>query len=261
MDRWCTKQYLYKSVDRLRNYMGIDHRSYHFNIRDIACNSAPIIVKELPFKTSGLQGIASISTRPDEPDVILLNSFRSKISQNFDFSHELIHCAYHRKLDKKTFSCYDSVQSQQDPALEWQANEGAAELLVPYRAFLPYVADNFERFNRYNVILQFIKEAALRFGVTERTIKIRLESLKFEIYQYRNDIPFDKIVFLSRKEQIRQNIVVESLNERMKRLYRNQKIIEASEKFDIAFGGINVYLQSEPTYSLVAIKKFKEGYL
>ena len=50
----------------------------------------------------------------------------------------MIHLALHRRLEQKTFNCFDKVQANQNPFTEWQANEGAAEFFVPYKIFFAY---------------------------------------------------------------------------------------------------------------------------
>ena len=62
-----------------------------------------IKLERIPFKTRGLRGMSYPGARP-QPDIILLNSKRSEIEQNFDCGHEMVHLAIHRNLNKKVFN-------------------------------------------------------------------------------------------------------------------------------------------------------------
>lgn len=71
----------------------------------------------------------------------MLNARHSVEELNFDCGHELIHLTKHRGLGLSSFHCFDTLKPKQDPFIEWEANEGAAELTVPYRSFLPLLSD------------------------------------------------------------------------------------------------------------------------
>ena len=62
-------------------------------------------------------------------DCILVNSSYPRTAQRFSLAHEMIHLFLHIRPH--------APRSRWD---EWQANEGAAQLLVPYQSFLPEVA-------------------------------------------------------------------------------------------------------------------------
>ena len=74
-----------------------------------------------------------------KPDIILLNSHRNKIEQKIDCSHEAIHLAFHRNINCKSFNCFETALPSQNKYLEWQANEGSAELNVPFQTLLPKI--------------------------------------------------------------------------------------------------------------------------
>ncbi len=209
---------LYRSVDRIRDRLGIDYNAREVDVRRIAESKLNLKVETLPFKTPGLHGIACLGFG-EEPDVILLNRARNPIEQRFDFSHELYHCAYHRHVQQAMFSCYETVGAQQNPFAEWQANEAAAELILPYRAFLPMIKAR--DLSSSHAIDNFIGGCAMRFSVTHQNIVVRLESLKYEIYQYLNGVPLEKLEFLTRNEQERRGIRVESLLDLKRRIRRS----------------------------------------
>lgn len=118
------KELLYKKILRMKCFLVFAPCQYGINI--VRRWDYGIKLERIPFKTRGLRGMSYPGARP-QPDIILLNSKRSEIEQNFDCGHEMVHLAIHRNLNKKVFNCFDrSTAPNQDPFLEWQANEGAA---------------------------------------------------------------------------------------------------------------------------------------
>lgn len=211
MTKYLTKAQLYKIIHQYKCGLGLGQNDYGFNMVQM-CKNDGILLEKLPFKTKYLRGMASIGSVPEE-DVILLNSTRSNTEQNFDCGHEYVHLCIHRDLDKKIFNCLDTIYVKQDECIEWQANEGAAEILVPYEVFLHLIKDG--PFNYKNVYeIKYLKEfAANMFNVTTRVIELRLESLKYEIYQYLNGTSLNDIKLLSLSQQKRLKINVKSLND------------------------------------------------
>lgn len=61
-----------------------------------------------------------------------LNNLRTKKGMNFDCMHELIHYWFH---PTGTNLCFDTGFTKQNNTREWQANEGAAEILMPKKLF------------------------------------------------------------------------------------------------------------------------------
>lgn len=130
--------------------------------------------------------LAGVLLRGKHKSKIILSANRSAEGRRFAASHELIHYFLH---DGENFLCTgdDAVF-----AIEWQANEGAAELLMPYKEFIPFYK---------NICLSFFtnRDRALRrmaehFGVSTGMISTRLQSLSPEIAQYERGVPLDKIV-------------------------------------------------------------------
>ena len=121
----------------------------------------------------------------------------------------MIHLALHRCLNQKTFNCFDKLQANQNPFIEWQANEGAAEFFVPYQVFLPMIKRCFAYLNTYRNIEKFKKEMADTFHVPEAVINYRIENLKYETEQYLSGVPLDKLEILSAKKQCERNIQVQ----------------------------------------------------
>lgn len=211
MSLYYSKEGLYKEISRLKRFLGINENHYGFDLIEILLHNG-FLLKSVPFQTKGLRGMAIIG-HDDLEDVILLNSSRNHIEQNFDCGHEMIHLALHRKLEQKTFNCFDKLQANQNPFIEWQANEGSAEFFVPYKIFLPMIAKCYPLLNTYSNINLFKREMAEIFNVPEAVIKYRIENLKYETMQYLSGISLDKIEILSAKKQEEKNIYAISLNQ------------------------------------------------
>jgi Zn-dependent peptidase ImmA (M78 family) len=96
-------------------------------------------------------------------------------------AHEFVHLKLHRNEKTAVFGCYDDTSSGRDPFMEWQANEGAAEILVPHRSFLKDVQSMKDCFSCPADIDMSIKALAQKYKVTENVISIRFESLSFEV--------------------------------------------------------------------------------
>lgn len=206
-----TKAGLYKLVNTLRCSIGIDPDDYGIDILK-HCEEGGVRIEYIPFCSSGLRGMAIVGGE-DESDVILLNSARNKTEQNMDCAHECMHLTYHRDEPCRTFKCFDTVAPGQDKYLEWQANEGGAEILVPHRGFLRRIKRYEYLLHNYQNISAFKKEMASEYNVTEAVITFRLESLKYEISQYLAGTALDDIRILSNRSQIREGICIKSLND------------------------------------------------
>ena len=211
MSLYYSKEGLYKEISRLKKFLGINESHYGFDLIEILQHNN-FLLKSIPFQTKGLRGMAIIG-HEDLEDVILLNSNRNHVEQNFDCGHEMIHLALHRKIEQKTFNCFDKLQVNQNPFIEWQANEGSAEFFVPYKIFLPMIAECYPLLDNYSNIDFFKREMAEIFNVPEAVIKYRIENLKYETTQYLSGIPLDEIEILSAKKQEERNIYTISLNQ------------------------------------------------
>lgn len=208
MSKYFTKDQLYFEIHQYKNGLGLDYNDYGFDMLQL-CKKDGIKLAQLPFKTKHLRGMASIGAIPSD-DVILLNNERNDREQNFDCGHEYVHLCIHRNLEQKTFNC---LYAKQDTYIEWQANEGAAEMLIPFEVLLPLIKNGHFNINDHTGIKSLKEYAATMFNVTKKVIEYRLESLKYEIYQYLNGIPLSKISKLSLFQQKKLNINIQSLND------------------------------------------------
>lgn len=206
-----TKAGLYRNIDILRDKLGLQADEGGGNIIKL-CEQRGLKIGRSPFYTPGLRGMAVVGDENNE-DIILLNSARNPIEQNVDCAHECIHLSFHRNEPCRTFKCFETVAPGQDRYLEWQANEGGAELLVPHRHLL-------QRIKRYNHLLKnyanitaFKEDLTELYDVTDAVITYRLESLKYEIAQYLDGVQLNELQIISNTVQTRRGIYVKSLND------------------------------------------------
>lgn len=187
MNELCTKADLYEQIDIIRARFHINLDNYPVNFLDIVQGLSRTKTSILPLKTRGARGISVPAFMPNENDVIILNANRSNIERNFDCSHEYLHLVIHRN-QQRIFRCYDKIREQQNPFFEWQANEGAAELLVPYKLFIPefYRLSKKYRDDDFPTI-EVVDNLSKLFGVTTAVIENRISNLNQELYQYRHE--------------------------------------------------------------------------
>lgn len=189
------KKELYSRMDGFRDAMGLDYESVCVNPFDI-CRKLNIYVALVELSTVGLRGVALPS--PDrQEDIIILNSKRDFTQRKFDCAHELTHLLLHTP-HKAYLQKVNDVAIAQNDYTEWEANEGAAELLMPYRVFIPKFT---QEMREYRSEASVQRRLARYFKVTEQNVAFRVKGLQYEIWQYGNGQPLDKIHIISRKEQ------------------------------------------------------------
>ena len=93
--------------------------------------------------------------------------------------HELVHFFCHN-LDRFMCNPFTNVVYGK---FEWQANEGAAELILPHKFF---VEDFHISMQEYGDINKAIKNTAKVYKVNEQVVKYRLMNLQDEFLQYKN---------------------------------------------------------------------------
>lgn len=111
--------------------------TYPLDIYEICKKLDKIEIAAIPLKTPGLRGMAKLADETSDINCILVNSILSQPEQNFHGTHEFMHTIFENGKTGTTFKCYDRVMPFQNKYTEWVANEGAAELLVPYKEFIP----------------------------------------------------------------------------------------------------------------------------
>lgn len=161
--------------------------SYHVDAVELAgrvCHNLSIEV--LDFETYSICGILYKS---QYSTAIALNGRRSETGRNFDCMHELIHYWLH---DNGTYYCGDTIfDNEQNRGAEWQANEGAAQFLMPYQNFLPRYIKLFEALTKKQplerVYKQIVSIFADEYGVGQRVVEYRLQSLREDIGNFTKD--------------------------------------------------------------------------
>lgn len=187
------KKELYNCVDWLRNYyFGAPYSGGPVDVLGLCGRIPNVTIYKRHFETVGFCGAAIAGIKMN---TIILNSARSEIEQNFDCGHELIHLSMHRGQNDGVFQCFGS---NQNTFLEWQANEGAAQLLVPYQDFIPRFADCIS-----------VGETALHgapaffaehYHVSQQVINLRIKNLSYEIDQFCCGTRVEDIKLLSRNQ-------------------------------------------------------------
>ncbi|WP_371374538.1 ImmA/IrrE family metallo-endopeptidase [Sporomusa aerivorans] len=197
-DRFWTKAILYSNVDKLLRDLNITHANYPLSSIDIAYTHCQNLTLEvIDFKTMQICGILSKGIKGTS---IALNAQRDQFMQNFDCMHELIHYSFHKG---SAFHCICSEKASinQDKIQEWQANEGAAQALVPYQLFIPEYVSLSRKYARDLWSLYSISSTlATMFNVTSKVIQNRINNLEYEIYQYMCGKPVTEIHIVSKKK-------------------------------------------------------------
>jgi len=126
------KDKLYEIInDKLLN-LNITEDSYPlYSFKVAEAYKEKLRIELQPFPNPLLGGL--LYKDPDDVmNFMAINSLKSKKSQNFDVMHELCHYWIH---DAGEHLCYDSNFIFQNKGIEWQANEGAAQALMPENLF------------------------------------------------------------------------------------------------------------------------------
>lgn len=159
------------------------------------------------FKTKGLRGVAFV-----REGIICLDAKMSPVRQKFYCAHEAFHVLLHAELSWR-FRCYDDRPALHDDYLEWQANEAAAELLIPHRTFLRKVSQAAAAIGTGRDFLLLRAELSDYFGVTPAMVKTRFDSLKYELIQCLAGVPIDHLTFMSEHRQRTRGITAVSMND------------------------------------------------
>lgn len=162
-----------------------------------------LTLRSMDFETPGLRGVAVPGC-----SLTVISEGLSSAQRNFFLAHELFHHLHHAGLPQSSFHCYET----RDSALyyEWEANEGAAELLVPYRDVLYLVGSR--RIESHRDLYRLQYEIAQFYHVPRATAHLRFESLKYEIAQCRAGVPPEEVRLLSAAGQDARGLDVPSLN-------------------------------------------------
>lgn len=166
--RYISKNDLYDTVDKKIRSLGITYNNYPINSISLAKGIKDnIIIEYHKFKSFSICGMLY---KGDNISTIYLNSLRSGKGHNFDCMHELMHYWFH---DSQDIICCDKSISQHK-GREWQANEAAAQALMPVELFL-------QKYHEYSGNISKLSDF---FNVGETSIEYRIKNLKNEISKY-----------------------------------------------------------------------------
>ncbi|MCR5479328.1 MAG: ImmA/IrrE family metallo-endopeptidase [Ruminococcus sp.] len=157
--------------------------------------------------------MAQLANSESDINCILINSNLSQTELNFHGTHELMHIYLPSESKGTTFRCYDKIRPYQDSYLEWLANEGAAELLMPYKWFIVdfselyklYSTDRTRWIQHYQFFTPF-DLLAHKYHVSTMVVKNRIRNLSYEIQQYNQGVDINRIRILSNTQQERLGI-------------------------------------------------------
>lgn len=155
------------------------------------------------FKTSGLRGLAAMPPGT-EPGVIILDEKGSAAEQGFVVLHEMTHCIRHIKRHASVIKCYNDPHKSQNSYYEWEANEAAAELLMPYRIFIPDVVRAYQTYSSSDWRLRYSLRS--KYRATDCAIRFRMNDLKYEIAHYCSTGQLSSDIILSRTAQKNKGI-------------------------------------------------------
>lgn len=131
-----------------------------------------------------MRGIVRIAKNRDENHVILLNENKSFVEQNYHGFHELTHIL---TVDEPgtTLNCFGNTRPNQNSYIEWLANEGAAEFLMPYKEILPIIRNESKTFDEHSMpIFDLSEKLSNMYNVSTVVVQNRISSLSYEIWQY-----------------------------------------------------------------------------
>lgn len=182
------KQELYSEIEKLRKNKAITWGP-PYDAKVLCTTKFHLFFELLDIETPKLRGMAHIPSHS-----VVIDAKISPPEINFHCMHEIMHHVFHSDRPTKIYNTYDDTQANQDPFIEWQANEGAAQFLVPYQIFIPdYIKT--ARECAHNAFPDIDTEDFLskKYFVSSKVIHNRIESLNYEIYQYLNGVPIETI--------------------------------------------------------------------
>ena len=185
-----TKAQLYKTINDVRSESFLFY-DLPIDSKKIADGIERITLEILDFSTPRIGGVLM---KGEKHSFIGLNSCRDSKEQNFDCMHELFHFWVH------PYNTYTCSSIPRETYIEWEANEGAAEILIPYYRFIPEVYDIYCYINTYPTF-NYLNYFSERYFVTQRVVQLRINTLSYEIIQYANGIPLENLNILSKRAQ------------------------------------------------------------
>jgi Zn-dependent peptidase ImmA (M78 family) len=157
-------------------------------LSDLKINTIPVPVEEVaerlgaklsyePFDDE--EDISGVLYRSEEQIVIGINSKHVKARQRFSIAHEIGHLVLHKGalfVDKTVRFNRDAISSKAVDQKEIQANQFAAELLMPENLILNEVNKRLKKKSKLSELV-IIDELAGVFGVSTQSMEFRLINL------------------------------------------------------------------------------------
>ena len=192
--RFTPKRDLYKAVDVLREILDISLKDYPIDIFSvIKCLHRYINIRYESFRDKSFGGFL-IKNGSDDTSHIILNKNLAYPDWTFGCAHELIHYFCHDS--ENTYLIRPNSEKFND-IYEWQANEGAAELLLPYKIF---IKEYFESMDYYKNESDTVKGIARAYHVREKVVNYRINNLAYEMVQYKAGVPLKEIELVSKRK-------------------------------------------------------------
>lgn len=167
-----TRAALYQRIDSMRRKYGIRgvFDPYAF------AEARGFLLAQHRFTNERLHGIL---VRTGKQYGIILDTRLTPAQQRFTLTHEIVHFELHYgETGAATFH---------DEGTEYQADEGAAELLMPYRDFIPRAAFMRRKFLKDQTAA--ITTLAAFYKLDCESVRRRLVSLSYELDLYRKGVP------------------------------------------------------------------------
>lgn len=175
------KPFFYSLIDSKMKELGIGENDYPVDSIKIAeYFKDNLEIEYLNFHSASIGGIMYKGRHKSR---MALNNMRTEKGQNFDCMHELMHYWFH---PEGCNLCLDACFTKQNSIREWQANEGAAQILMPKELFT----------RRYMEFKGSIQRLSDYFFVGERAVEYRVSNLGL------SKINFNTLRTLGRKKAI-----------------------------------------------------------
>lgn len=211
--KYFNKSQLYEEIDRCRKILNANGIT-EINIGNICEEYPHISVRYEPFETPGLRGMVIFSTGGNPINRIFINSLLPSTEQHFHSIHEYLHIYLHSDIGGNDITCFENgIKNNQDSGIEWQANEGAAELIMPYKEFIPWFYQMFTEYSNGSDYWKLMYDdfdvtdvLADHYKVSVPVICNRISSLAYEIDQFCSGIPIDDVEILAHNKQVKRGI-------------------------------------------------------
>ncbi|MCL2855462.1 MAG: ImmA/IrrE family metallo-endopeptidase [Defluviitaleaceae bacterium] len=195
--QFLTKAQLYRLVSDKATSLGFNLLASNYRINALELAHEICLDLQIDIIDFNEPKICGILYRGRNNTTIGLNARRSATGKNFDCMHELIHYMFHEKD-------YYMCRSDAEDHMEWQANEGAAQFLVPYQSFIPNYCRLHDRFymqtkpeRAYQALILHLSQ---QYAVGELVIQYRLNQLSSEIVQYLDGVAVEDIEIISKQK-------------------------------------------------------------